>query len=298
MWKYILGVAGLLILLFLLYRNYLIRKICTMDFCEKIKKINDVAGNFGFAYEYAGDYITNREDAWQKSFGYNRIFDEKAPLLSMVLDSEPVYFDYKGKTWLLEIWKGQYGITAGAEVGLYCADGLVSPQERATAQFHAAPLEQYVRASWRLLKNGIPFLCHSRKSWWITGFRVGQFVWPHQLQMGIMLTFPNEEMLLAFTHSLLKLDYELLEFDSIHSMICFPFDFPRTPCGGCMPKWYEKWVQWKNRCWILAYQWITWPFEETLDRLNYLLLLVPFAARRVLGSKKQYRQGRREGKIR
>ena len=25
----------------------------------------------------------------------------------------PVYFDYGGKTWLMEFWKGGYGITAG-----------------------------------------------------------------------------------------------------------------------------------------------------------------------------------------
>ena len=35
--------------------------------------------------------------------------------VGMVFETLPVYFDYAGKTWLIQIWKGQYGICTGCE---------------------------------------------------------------------------------------------------------------------------------------------------------------------------------------
>lgn len=40
----------------------------------------------------------------------------------MKIDCEPIYFQYDGRRWLIEFWKGQYGITTGAEVGVYVTD--------------------------------------------------------------------------------------------------------------------------------------------------------------------------------
>ena len=64
-------------------------------------------------------------DAWQKAFGYLDAYNRAAPYLSMVFDSYPIYFDYEGRTWLVQIWKGQYGICTGCEIGLYYTDGIV-----------------------------------------------------------------------------------------------------------------------------------------------------------------------------
>lgn len=69
--------------------------------------------------------ISSRTDAWQKAFGYLDAYNRAAPYLSMVFDSYPIYFDYEGRTWLVQIWKGQYGICTGCEIGLYYADGIV-----------------------------------------------------------------------------------------------------------------------------------------------------------------------------
>ena len=35
-------------------------------------------------------------------------------------------FQYNNKTWRVECWKGEYGPTAGGEVGLYVLDGTMS----------------------------------------------------------------------------------------------------------------------------------------------------------------------------
>ena len=53
-----------------------------------------------------------------------------APRFQMVFDALPVYFDYQKKTWLIEFWKGQYGINTGAEIGIYTGSGRWKVKER------------------------------------------------------------------------------------------------------------------------------------------------------------------------
>ena len=40
----------------------------------------------------------------------------------MVFDCEPLYFSCNGKSYLLELWKGQYGMSTGAGIGFYPAE--------------------------------------------------------------------------------------------------------------------------------------------------------------------------------
>ena len=65
-----------------------------------------------------------------------------APRFQMVFDSLPVYFNYRGRTWLIEFWKGQYGINAGGEIGIYHCDRLLSESEYRNAHFKAAGEEE------------------------------------------------------------------------------------------------------------------------------------------------------------
>ena len=50
--------------------------------------------------------------------------------VGMVFETLPVYFDYAGKTWLIQIWKGQYGICTGCE-----DDPLLRQQQRSIVIF-------------------------------------------------------------------------------------------------------------------------------------------------------------------
>lgn len=55
----------------------------------------------------------------------------------MVFDALPIYFDYAGETWLIEFWKGQYGINTGGEVGVYHAGKVVPERYYRIAHFEA-----------------------------------------------------------------------------------------------------------------------------------------------------------------
>lgn len=67
------------------------------------------------------------------------------------IQSMPVYFEYEGKTWLLECWKGQYGITVGAEIGLYYVDAMIEPKEYANTRFTAVSDDEMVHFESKLL---------------------------------------------------------------------------------------------------------------------------------------------------
>ena len=69
--------------------------------------------------EKTGDFLYARIDAHQKDLGYCYSYDESIVAVSSAILCEPIYFYYDGKEWLIEMWKGQYGIETGAEIGVY-----------------------------------------------------------------------------------------------------------------------------------------------------------------------------------
>lgn len=68
----------------------------------------------------------------------------------MVFNALPVYFDYDGRTWLIEFWKGQYGLHTGCEIGVYCSDRILRPAERSAELFHAVSDEELLPMSFVL----------------------------------------------------------------------------------------------------------------------------------------------------
>jgi len=77
-----------------------------------------------FYFPYIPDSLIHPThiNAPQKLFGYHTFYDFAATFINMVFDYETVYFDYRGRTWLIELWKGQYSINSGCKLGVYYAD--------------------------------------------------------------------------------------------------------------------------------------------------------------------------------
>ena len=76
-------------------------------------------GLFGFKYSTTEKCFITSEDAWQRQYGYNENNDASAPVLAISYDTMRVYFDYDGLQWMIQYWKGQYGlILVGAEIGI------------------------------------------------------------------------------------------------------------------------------------------------------------------------------------
>ena len=148
------GLFLLLCILFLLLnfwkRRRIICKICAMDSCEKACLLDEILEPFGFCYLVDQDAVTSRVDAWQREFGYCSLFDKSAVHFQMVFDCEPIYFCHDGRTWMIEFWKGQYGITAGAEIGVYRTEGILAPEQYEHALFQSVSDEDLFPMSMEL----------------------------------------------------------------------------------------------------------------------------------------------------
>lgn len=179
----------------------------------------------GFAYDPEKDIFYSTKNAWQKNLGYTHLYDVLAPLVRMIIDTEPVRFYYNNKNWLITFWKGQYGIVTGAEVGVYCTS-----QEKVNKKTVYLPandsemLNMYVA----LYKKGKVVTTAQAKHWWLAIFKLGMFSKPKELSMDINITFPNYQMLQAFLDSFKKLGYKDKDFIIIENTFYFRYIKPRT----------------------------------------------------------------------
>lgn len=265
-------------------KSCIIKKVCSMPKEEKCKLLNELIYPFGYRYFPSEDIFFSTLDAWQREFGYTRSYDCIAPYLNMVFDSEPIYFDYDNRTWLVELWKGQYGINTGAEIGFYCADGLIPLEKRSKTLFHPVSDEELPCMTMKLEQNenqeereiaklGMPH-------WWLTMFRMGCFSRPEQLQAKICISFADCGMTCAFYEALVDMGYHPCTIKTCGSRICFVYQTPITPgCGGFAVKFVRRLAQCKNRLFCLLYRFITRPFCCTLDKLIYLYFYLPFSFR-------------------
>lgn len=297
---YLFAVIGLLVCTFFCVlcctrRRALIHKVCSMRECEKLCLFKKITEPLGFTYCQGQNIMVSTLDAWQREFGYQALFDRTAAHFGMVFDCEPVYFDYDNRTWLIEFWKGQYGINVGGEIGIYCADRLLSPEEYGSAWFHSVPDSDLLPISMKLSVEGKHLFELKRLHWWLAGFSMGSFAEPKDMVMRAAITFPNERMLECFVQGLLRRGYKEEELLWSGHTVSFCFVHPHGEKRSCQ-KWYIRWVQWKNRMLCGLYRRITRPFTCTSDQMLYLYFYLPPLFRRMFRMKrnKKQRPGRRQ----
>lgn len=279
-------------------RKRVICRIWQMPFCEKYCKLNELIDPWGFSYAPSQDIVTSTLDAWQREFGYRSIYDKTASHFSMVFDCEPVYFDYRGRTWRIEFWKGQYGINTGGEIGVYYADSILLPEQYDSALFHSADDEHLLFLSMELYERGCPLFKVQQCHWWLTGFAMGKYSEPENLEMKVSVSFPDGEMCCCFIDGLLKKGYRKCDLSVCENTVTFSFPACGGGCEGEKSKREKKerlgvrrrWEQWKNRLFCRLYLQVTRPFSCTLDRLLYLYLMIPFAFRHMLHFRKNRKQ--------
>ncbi len=191
----IFAVTLLLVVVFCCLRHWrhkrakcLVRKRCDQ---EKMQDINQALKPFGFAYDDQKDIFYSLEDAWQREFGYGKLYDEMAPAMNMIIDSEPIYFEYGDRRWMIEFWKGQYGVTTGAEAGIYVEEEWGNEEDPQKVFYQCASLDEELPISIVLYKNGKRLFQREKKHWWLTGFSLGEFSWPAELMLEVSLTFPH-----------------------------------------------------------------------------------------------------------
>lgn len=248
---------------------------------DKCKLLNELIAPFGYSYNLSQDLFSSRIDAWQRSFGYGSLYDNAASHLGIVFDCFPVYFNYQGRTWLIELWKGQYGINTGCEIGIYYADRILHEDELENTIFQSVSDSDMLPMAFTLQRIEDNIACLAGKHWWLTAFRPGCFSQPSDLRMHASITFPTAEMTNAFVKELLHSQPSVYDIRRHFNRITFSF-VDGIPANGFLPKLSRKISQWNNRFWCKVFLSVTKPFTLSMDRVLYLYYYLPFAFRKTL----------------
>ncbi len=280
-----LALAGLLLALLILlfvyniaaiirFANLIINGIKTVlsgkQASEKdIGELNELIGNAGFAYDKHRDIFYSKMDAWQREFGYCRLYDEACAILGMIIDCEPIYFEYDGKRWLIELWKGQYGMTTGAEIGVYYTNGpdINLPGIFNGTFYHCVDDNNLLNMSFTLIKNGKTLIDRAEKHWWVTGFVLGEFSYTSELKMYANITLKNKEMRDRFAEGLKKAGYDK-EINIYQNTVSILFDKPHSPQPLMRIKELEHITQQKNKFLCDKYKELTAGYKDISYKLT------------------------------
>ncbi|MGO5052638.1 DUF4474 domain-containing protein [Lachnospiraceae bacterium LCP25S3_G4] len=233
----------------------------------QVDQFNSEIKAAGFQYDPCQDIFYSTKDAWQKNYGYRELFDEMAPQFNMIIDSEPVKFDYNGRNWMIEFWKGQYGITTGAEVGIYVSDN------RKTYQCVEEKDEIYM--GFTIQKNGEILARRVEKHWWLTAFVLGEYSKPEELVLVIELMLKDEEMCHAFVDALRKIGYKRTDYYVRGNTVRIYYSHPYTEQPKTRRTLQAKIAMMMNKYNCKIYRKITKNEKCTLDKIEYIRIRVP-----------------------
>lgn len=272
-----IGMAVLLLLLLLsfiiAYRHRAAMLVRMRTDTRKCRDLNRAAGAFGFRYDFCQDIFCSLRNSWQRSMGYGRYYDEHAIGMDMVFDCEPLYFTYNKRSYLLEVWKGQYGMTTGAEIGFYVAEG--EEKEHPEKLFYRSVSdEEMLPMRFVLKKQGRILMIRDEIHWWLTGFVLGEFSEREELKMDVTIGFLDSRMRNAFVRALLRAGYRREELAVNGRNVSFCFEKPRTlQPEHC--KMHIRRVQRRNRRRCRRFFRVTRRFRRTIDRIDYLGMCFP-----------------------
>jgi len=199
----------------------------------------------GFWYDPGQDIIFSRIDPLQRMFGYAYGYDAAALAMDSIIDCEPIFFDYAGKHWMIELWKGQYGLETGCEIGVYnrtigstsfvygILDATIGQRPNDSDASHnlffdCAGDSELLLMSSTLRRDGQKVFSRGpEKHWWLTGFKWGVLSDPSELTMDVSIECLDGVMRSALVGALNGMGYANVQTDG--NTVKFTFDTPTTP---------------------------------------------------------------------
>lgn len=270
---YLIGIIILVLIILILkiclFRRKLLwaqEKVRSTGCREKLEDIERLIAPYGFLYEYNQDYFYSRKNSWQREMDYVKAYDKLASFMNMVFDCEPIHFFYDGREWMIELWKGQYGITTGAEIGVY--------QKRDWRYVSVSDAEM-LNMRFVLYRKGRIILCRQGRHWWLTGFKLGMFSRRKDLVMVAEIGFPTMEMTESFLAACRRLGYSEKQLSCSGRSVLICFDRPKSGQPGRCLWLHRKWVQSVNRRKCRMFQNCTRPFSSTIDKVAYCRYAFP-----------------------
>lgn len=149
----------------------------------------------GFAYNAFSEQFYATNDCWQRQFGFTPLYDLLAKL-AFDYTTKRIFFEYEGKDWMIQIWKGNYvfDMFVGGEIGIYN-----KPDGKFGMFYDCANDEEMMPISMQIYSDERAYINRGETlTWWSTGFVLADPVEPKSLTMEGTITFPTEEMCTAF----------------------------------------------------------------------------------------------------
>ena len=232
-------------------------------------KLDKIIATAGYAYDPNQNIYYSTMDSWQRNVGFCRLCDEAGAPLSMIMDCEPVHFEYGGEKWLIEFWKGQYGMVTGGEIGVYTGGIDVKILGIYNDTFYnCASDDQLLEMSYTLKKNGRTLFSREGKHWWLTGFKLREFSEPSELSMDISITLRDEIMRDAFLGGFIAAGYSESEYTVVGNTVSFTFNIPRAKQPSTRTRATDWITQRKNEFLCNKYQEFMGPFDSIQDRIK------------------------------
>ena len=227
-------------------------------------------GTAGYSYDPKQDIFYSNMDAWQRSMGYCRLYDESAAPMGMIIDCEPIYFEYDHKRWLIEFWKGQYDLTTGCELGVYTTEepDLNIPGVFNGPFFKCAEDADQLHMDYYLMKNDEKLFSREDKHWWLTGFKLGEFSEPSELAMHLSVTLKDDVMRDAFLVGLKSAGYLEHEINISENTVSVIFEKAHTEQPFTRIEETDRIIQMKNQIMCEQYQEITGPYNSFPEKVK------------------------------
>jgi len=141
---------------------------------------------------------------WGEDFGTYHIYDLSNPVIQLVYGTVRVKFSYDSKDWMVQMWKGRYGLVMlGGEIGVYN-----KPAGQTGERYYSALPEEELIVGMDVYQHNLKtgektylFTRGPQSDWWLTGFVPGSFYEYNkksEIIMAAEIQFPNAEMLQAF----------------------------------------------------------------------------------------------------
>lgn len=232
---------------------------------KDLEKMIEMAG---YSYDPLQDIFVSTLNPWQRDVGYCRLYDEAAAPLGMIIDSEPILFEYNNQKWMIGFWKGQYDLVTGGEIGIYKEAFDISLSGIVTGTFYnSVSNDEMLQMSFTLIKKGKKLFSREAKHWWLTGFMLGEFSEPSELKMEISMTLENINMRDAFVSGLRKAGYSDQEFTVTDNIVNFIFDVPHTAQPVSRIKEFDRIIQEKNKFLCDEFQELTKSYDTLPAKL-------------------------------
>ncbi len=172
-----------------------------IDTVNNLVKGKDSSGmlGIGFEFSYTELLLYSQVNVWMRDFGFTFLYDLFSYTTPFFFyNTRRIKFDYDGLEWMIQVWKGNYLVSNGAEVGIYTRQ----PGSFGT-YYDCANDEQMMNMSMELYHGDDLLLSRPKQlHWWLTGFKITDTLYPARSQtLKFSIEMKDEEMLNAFCNA-------------------------------------------------------------------------------------------------